>query len=148
MWIEVKNKSSKNIVIGNIYRLPHNNINEFYQCLEKCLVKLSRENKKVYICGDLNIDLLKIDTAHLDQHFFNLLCCYGFLPHILHPTRVTETTATIIDNIFSNNIHDEMSSGNILLTLSEHFSQFLSVNREKIDIKKINIYQRNYSTFK
>ena len=46
-----------------------------------------------------------------------------------------------------NNIQDNIESGNILLTLSEHFSQFLSVKREKVDLKKINIYQRNYSKF-
>ena len=31
--------------------------------------------------------------------------------------------------------------------MSEHFSQFLSVKREKIDFKKVNIYQHDYSTF-
>ena len=71
-----------------------------------------------------------------------LLCSYGLLPHILQPTRVTEHSATVIDNIFSNNIQDDIISGNILLTLSKHFSQFISVNREKIDI-----YQRDYSKF-
>ena len=60
---------------------------------------------------------------------------------------MTENTATIIDNIFSNNIQDDIISGNILLTLSEHFSQFVSVKREKIDLKSINIFQRDYSKF-
>ena len=60
---------------------------------------------------------------------------------------MTDNTATVIDNIFSNNIKDNISCGNILLTLSEQFSQFLSVKREKIKLKKVNIYQRDYSTF-
>ena len=34
------------------------------------------------------------------------------LPHILQPRRVTENTATVIDNIFSNNIQDNIESGN------------------------------------
>ena len=29
-WIEIKNKNSKNIVCGNIYRHPHNNFSEFF----------------------------------------------------------------------------------------------------------------------
>ena len=93
------------------------------------------------MCGDFNFDLLKIDSDHVIQHFFNLLCSYGCLPHVLQSTRVTENTATVIDNIFSNNIQDNTISGDILLTLSEHFSQFLSVKREMVDIKKVNIYQ-------
>ena len=38
-------------------------------------------------------------------------------------------------------------SGNIYLTLSEHFSQFVSVKREKIEYKNLNIIQRDYSKF-
>ena len=38
-------------------------------------------------------------------------------------------------------------SGNIYLTLSEHFSQFVSIKREKIEYKKLNIIQRDYSKF-
>ena len=46
-----------------------------------------------------------------------MLCSYGFLPKIIQPTRVTEHTSSLIDNIFSNNIIDETKSGTILLTL-------------------------------
>ena len=54
---------------------------------------------------------------------------------ILQPTRVTADTATVIDNISSNNIQDEITSGNVL-SLSVHFSQIISVKREQIDLKK------------
>ena len=102
---------------------------------------------KNYICGDFNFDLLKIDSDHVTQHFFNLLCSFGLLLRVLQLSRVTDNTATIIGNIFSNNIQDNIVSGNILLTLSEHFSQFLSITREKVDLKKVNTYQRDYSNF-
>ena len=42
---------------------------------------------------------------------------------------------------------NDIISGNVLLDLSDHFSQFISVNREQIDIKKINIYRRDYSKY-
>ena len=105
-------------MIASIYRHTHNNFNEFFQYLENCLTQVVKENKELYIYRDFNFDVLKID----------FLCSYGFLPHTLQPTRATENTATVIDNIFSNNIKDNISCGNILLTLSEHFS--------KIDLKK------------
>ena len=38
-------------------------------------------------------------------------------------------------------------SGNIFLTQSEHFSQFVSIKREKIDYKNLNIFLRDYSKF-
>ena len=146
-WLEIKNSKSKNIITGCIYRHPHYNFEEFFKYLENCLEKIAKENKEVYICGDFNFDLLKIDSDSHTQNFFNLLCSYGFLPHVLQPTRVTGSSATVIDNIFSNNIKNEVSSGNILLTLSEHFSQFVSINRGTIDYKKINMYRRDYSKY-
>ena len=33
-WIEIKNKKSKNIVCGSVYRHPHNNCDDFFQYLE------------------------------------------------------------------------------------------------------------------
>ena len=67
---------------------------------------------------------------------------------IIHPSRVVENQEpSLIDNIFSNNITDEITSGNIYLTLSEHFSQFASVKREKLDYKKVNRYERDFSKY-
>ena len=76
-----------------------------------------------------------------------MLCSYGFLPKIIQPTRVTEHNSSLIDNIFSNNINDDTKSGNILLTLYEHFSQFVSVRRERLDYRNLRRFQHGYSKF-
>ena len=60
---------------------------------------------------------------------------------------VENQTPSLIDNIFCNNLFDEVISGNIYRTLSEHFCQFASIKREKLDIKNIKMYNRNYSNF-
>ena len=63
IWIEIKNKNSKNVICGNIYRHPNDNnqiYNNFLDYLELRLSILSNENKEVYICGDFNSDLLKL----------------------------------------------------------------------------------------
>ena len=57
-WVEIKN--------GDIY--PHNNFEEFHKYVEMCLASLVKENKEVYICGDFNLDLLKIDTDQFSQY--------------------------------------------------------------------------------
>ena len=68
-----------------------------------------------------------------------MFCNYGFLPKIIQPTCVTEHNSSVIDNIFSNNIIADTKSGNILLTLSEHF-----VRRERLDYRR---FQHDYSKF-
>ncbi len=49
MWIEIKNKTSKNIIIASIYRHPHNNFTEFFQYHENCSSVVVSENKELYI---------------------------------------------------------------------------------------------------
>ena len=147
VWVEIKQKFSKNVVTGCIYRHPRYNFKEFLCYLENCLSKLTKENKEIYICGDFNIDLLKIENNQNYQQFYNLLCSFGFLPKIIQPTRVNDHHSNLIDNIFSNHLTDETKSGNIFLTLSEHFSQFVSIKREKIEYKNLNILQHDYSKF-
>ena len=100
----------------------------------------------MYICGDFNIDLLKIETLNSNQEYYNLLCSYVFLPQIIQPTRMVVNQSPL-NNIFTNNINDEITSGNIFLTFSEHFSQIVSVKREKMDYKSQKIYIRDYSKF-
>ena len=109
--------------------------------------KLSNENKEVYLCGDFNSDLLKLDKVNNYKKFDELMCSYGFLPQILQPTRIQGDSATIIDNIFTNTCNNKIQSGNIITDFSDHYSQFVSVHREKLDFKKITLYKRDYSTF-
>ena len=133
-----------------MYRHPwNNNINfeNFFNYLSNTLNKLTKENKELYLCGDFNIDLLKIDDKINYKKFYELLCSYGLLPQIVHPTREFGDSSTIIDNIFTNNLSNSISSGNILTEISDNYSQFVSVQRDKIDYKTLSIYSRDYSKF-
>ena len=151
VWAEIKNKKSKNIVVGCIYRHPKSlksDISEFNKYLDATLSKLVKEKKEIYLCGDFNIDLLRMNDFETHLEFYTLLNSHGLLPFIVQPSRVvTNQVPSLIDNIFSTNISDAVSSGNIYLTLSEHFSQFASVNRSPIDIKKMTMYGRNLRNF-
>ena len=59
------------------------------------------------------------------------------LPYILHPTRVTDPSATIIDNIFSNVCEFETISGNIMVQLADYFAQFFNHEQDKRSIQKL-----------
>ena len=69
-WVEIKNKRSKNIICAAIYRHPHDtHFQEFFEYMEHSITKLSEEKKEIYICGDLNIDLLKLESNRKYQQF-------------------------------------------------------------------------------
>ena len=59
----------------------------------------------------------------------NSMVSHHLFPHILQPTRVTDHSATITDNIFTNVTEYDTISGNIVSQLADHFSQSLN-NRE------------------
>ena len=150
VWIEINNKKNKNIVCGTIYRHPKDNAQNFkafLDYLEFCLSKLANENKEIYICGDFNIDWLKIDVNSNYKHFYDLVFNYGFSPLIKSPTRVQGESATVIDNILTNTYYQDTVCGNIISDLSDHFSQFASIPRCNVSRKDGGYTFRDYSNF-
>ena len=58
------------------------------------------------LSGDFNINLLKLNEKQVYANYFDMLTTNSLLPNITHPTRITRTSATLIDNIFSNTLGD------------------------------------------
>ena len=71
----------------------------------------------------------------------------GFLPQITLPTRITESTMTIIDNIYCNTFTTEIHSGNILIQIADHLAQFVSINKQINTHKNTSYYKRDYKNF-
>ena len=44
-------------------------------------------------------------------------------------------------------MNNKIASGNIITNFSDHYTQFVSIFREKIDYKPIKMYKRDYSKF-
>ena len=127
-FIEIFNSKRSNIIIGCIYRHPNMHLDEFNDnYLNILLDRIYEENKSVFFLGDCNIDLLKYDKHAPINEFLVSLSSHMFLPHIVQPTRISTTSKTLIDNIFSN-IHAPSSiSRNLTSSISDHLPQFLIV---------------------
>ena len=124
LFIKISHNSqnSKKYIIGNIYRLPSetvNNLQTFNDEFLESLEILQSKRLQVYLCGDYNINLLKIYKKDQYNIFFEKLVSAGYLPKISLPTRITDHSATLIDNIFGNRI-DNNESGIILNNISDH----------------------------
>ena len=98
-----------------------NHFNNDY--LNRFLAKLSKEKKTVFLY--YNIDISKYEQHSPTNEFLDSLTSSMFLPYIIQPTRVTSSSKTIIDNIFSNIISTDIISGNLTATISDHLPQFL-----------------------
>ena len=148
VWVELTIKGGKNIICACVYRHPSSDIDIFIAHLEEIINLLNKENKDIFISGDFNVDLLKYDVSNKHKNFLDMMVSFVFLPHVTQPTRVFENSATLIDNIYTNVIDAETLSGNILINIADHFSQFLSISKKYVSSKlKSNSYQRDYSNF-
>ena len=128
IFIEIVNTAKKNIIVGNIYRAHHTDTGLFNADLENCLAKLSNENKQCYISGDFNLDLLKHDTNDIINNFLNTFYNNDMRPLIDRPTRITPTSATLIDNIFTNVLTNRITAGIFVSSLTDHFPIFQVTN--------------------
>ena len=111
------------------------------------LNNLRNRLKFVYLCGDYNIDLLKITTNTVFNKFYENITSCGFIPKITLPTRICDTTSTLIDNVYTNAIDKSYICGILIHPISDHQMYFCVLdetyqrlnNKPKyIKFKKIN----------
>ena len=113
------------------------------------LDKDKTENKPSIISGDFNFNIIKYTLNRgVNQFLENMLSNY-FIPHISLLTKVTEKSATLIDNILTNNCQHNCESGNITTYIFEHLPQFWIIEDLKEtpsnEISTNNL--RNYKNF-
>ena len=70
---------------------------------------------------DHNLDLLKSETHQPTNDFIQYNLDFGLVPTVTRPTRITQSTATLIDNIFvSQNLCGKYVSNILINDTSDH----------------------------
>ena len=77
----------KNVIVGNIYHRPNSSGVEFVKELSDILTTICKENKKIYLIGDFNLDLLKYNDSLIVRNFVDLLHSNGLLTLINKPNQ-------------------------------------------------------------
>lgn len=72
----------------------------FQKYFEETIEKFAALGKQICVLGDFNINLLKVQSSNHSHDFLLTLQSY-LIPTVDKPTRVRSTSATLIDNIFS-----------------------------------------------
>ena len=108
-----------------------------------------------YIMGEFNLDLLNTDLYSATNEFINALFSHFLYPLISRPTRLTSYSATLIDNIFTNNISASGDNGLIINDLSDHLPIFTlcytdahsSTIKSKESVAFLNFSSQNINAF-
>ena len=131
-WVSIHQPNSKIIFIGNLYRPPQGNVDNFIQTFENILTKVDLTKIELYVMGDINIDMLdkkNISTKNLVE----LIKPFGLRQLIKTPTRYSKDKNSLLDVIFTNS--DFISRCGVSdVNLSDH--QLVLTTRKKIKIKK------------
>lgn len=98
--IEIACIELEQLIVMSVYRPPASSYDVFEKKMDEALFKLGKSNKGIVICGDFNINLL--EECSLCSRLKSLFLCYNIVNLFLEPTRITSTSSTCIDNIFSN----------------------------------------------
>ena len=65
-------------------------------------------------------------NCHSDtKEFVDTLFSYGLYPVINKPSRITEDSATLIDNFFINTVNCNVKSGLLINNISDHLPIFV-----------------------
>ena len=104
---------------------------------------------------DHNLDLLKCHLHEPTKQFYDRLFELGLFPTITRPTRITQTTATLIDNIFvSEKLHQVFDSCFLLNDISNHLpsltllKQTKMLNKEPLEFISQNLNERRLNQIK
>ena len=76
------------------------------------------------LCGDFHIDLLNKDCNN-STSFLNTMYSLPLLPIISKPTRITDNSATLIDNLLISEPCN-FESGILISDISDHFPIFFT----------------------
>ena len=134
--------NGKDVICGTIYRKSQNTGHDFFITnIKRVLKKCEKMNKSTVVMGDLNYDLLDTDNIHVnccvDTFFEN-----GFYPLINIPTRITDTTATVLDHLWTNIVETPIKSAVLVDQIADHLPVYMSLaigkprTSEKIVVEK------------
>ena len=102
LFLQIKGRSGKNLLIGVVYRHPKAGIQEFQNNLSPTLTFLVHYKYEYIICGDFNADFFKYGSINAIRNHIDTLHSYGCINFIDKATPITPKTATLIDHIYSN----------------------------------------------
>ena len=114
------------------------NIDMFIESLDKIFTD-SKPKISMFICGDFNIDLLKYEEHVGSAKFIDTMYSNGLYPLTDKPTRITQQSATLINNIFTNDMNHDIICGLLINDISDHLPVF-SISGHSITRHK---YQQN-----
>lgn len=110
-------------VFGVVYRPPGGSTADFLTFIDRLLSHASVMDYMLTVGGDFNIDVLK--NSATSTEFLSVLECNSFKNVITMPTRITESTVSLLDMFVTNSTAEETISGVISSDINDRLPIFI-----------------------
>ena len=117
--IEIRKQNSKPFLVATWYRPPCSPI-DLFSSYESFIGKLDSLDLEYYLLGDLNCNLASPTPDANTRRLLEISDLYGLEQLINEPTRVTESTSTLIDLIYTSYTDRVGGSGVSHIAISDH----------------------------
>ena len=155
VFIKLELHNGECVGLGSIYRPPNTDPKKFNEEYCAIISQLKKECQNVVIGLDHNMDFLKSNKHESTQDFINQNLKLGMLPTVTRPTRITKTSAMLIDNIIVSMNYVGRYSCNVLIdNISDHLLSILLLSgvmahkKEPVLIKSRDLCKRNMDVLK
>ena len=140
-------KNGDRCLVSSMYRPPNSNIPTFLASYNSLICAMKKEQPRGIIIGlDHNLYFLKADKHPATNDFIQGNFDFGLIPTVTRPTRITNTSAPLIDNIIlSQNLCGAYTSSILINDTSDHLPTICVLN-SLISSKKAPIMIKSRDT--
>lgn len=146
LTVEVRNLRSKSFLVSSWYRPPKSSPDLFCR-FERLIDKIDSNNLELYLLGDLNCNLLPNAFDENKNALLNVFDIYGLTQLIKEPTRITQTSQTLLDLCITNFPDKISKSGIIHVGISDHSLIYAIRKSNYMNIGSRNIIKRDLRHF-
>ena len=139
---------NKKYIFTELYRKPNTNESTYLKYLSQLADKLYSITPFFVIGCDQNIDLLKTNNTNVEK-LIDVMYEGELVPTILKPTRITKSSATLIDQIYvSTELFKKAKSLILIDDTSDHYPCILGLNvcskvKKQVQFKGRNLCDQN-----
>ena len=142
IWTEISLTNSKSFLLCTVYQSP-SACSDWIDLFEAEVSIAQASGLEFLLMGDFNIDL----ESCTNSKWLNLIQLFDLSQLVKEPTRVTETTSTIIDHAYTTNLEKITECFVSPLSVSDHFPICLT-RKINSKVSKFQHTTRQYRCFK
>ena len=146
LWLKIHVRNMKSFIVCTTYRPPDASLSCFDSDLTENFIYASSFNVPIYLLGDLNCRLENSNDPGANV-LVNFCRSYNLSILINTPTRVTETSKSILDVILASDTRQVQTATVMESSISDHDLVYVTLKLKKARAKPVYITTRSFKHY-